>query len=117
MFQIWCKFHYKGNSDSLQKEQIQEVIARPAYFNLAFGNFLKNEKRWSNDLHNYFVQQNWFVVSDIVNPESVPFKGFLSRLVKYINQFLLSGTKTESNNSYTIAQKINRPEIKTKRSV
>ena len=108
VFTIWCNFHFRGCSHSLSKTQIQEVIARPAYFNSAFGSSLLFNKRWSNRLYDFFIEKSWFAVSDLVNPVRIPLKGFISRAAALkIHQSIPSKWRnTESNNSYTIAQKL-----------
>ena len=105
---IWCKFHYRGCSHKLNKEQIQEVIARPAYFNSAFGSNIIAKNRWSPGFKEFFIKNNWFVVSDIVDPDSIPVQKYFSRnTLKLLYQSIPSQwRKTEVDNCITIGQKL-----------
>ena len=105
---IGCNFHYKGNSHQLNKEQIHEVLARPAYFNSAFGSNLIDRKRWSHESKDFCLKQNWFVVSDITDPGLLPLQGFISRGVACLLHKSIPShwRKTEAINCVTLGQKL-----------
>ena len=82
VFTFWCSFHYVDcKTDVSSTEVMQEILARPAYFNSAFGSMVRADKRWSESLQDYFLLHHWISVVDIValKADHFPQKGFITK--------------------------------------
>ena len=65
IFQIWSKFHLVNSTTSGSQEQFLEFLARPAYFNSAYGSPL-GRNCWSLQTMEYFEDHGWFSGKDIL---------------------------------------------------
>ena len=111
VMQYWCSSHYVNNASKLSKEEIQEALARPSYFNSAIGQKIPANKRWSDSIIDWCHHHSWRTVADVIQRKenNIPGKGFISRRLarSILHSVPLHWRNTvPSNDTYCIAQKM-----------